>query len=246
MLSRREAERNAEQVRLAGLRVLDRRHFRARGYLDVPESGVQSVSTYVLDLDRQLSLASIVTAMDPDSPDEQPFLSEPVSTWSTRDGLLVPLPSEDAAPLWACVPGEPVIHGPLALLLVLAGAVTAVATPSAASWSTVVDVDRALAHVPDEHRVALQRFADETGLRAGSQVELEVRLDGGAVETVDAELPAEGVRPRVLLHLSIDAGQPPPLPGPPSVGTVADADDVARAWAVDWPDDLPVRPPWRT
>ena len=231
-------------MRLAGLRVLDRRHFHARGYLSVPEPGIQSLITYVVDLDRELSLLSTVTAMDPDGADEQAWLSEPVTMWSTQDVLLVPMPSDDATgPLWACVPNSPMIQGPLALLLVLAGAVTASATPSAAGWLTVVDVDRALDYVPGEHRAALQYFVDETGLRAGSRVEMEVRLNDDVVETVDAELPADGARPRVVLQLSIDPGQPPAVPEPPVAGAIVDADAIARAWAVDWPDDLPVRPP---
>ena len=135
------------------------------------------------------------------------------------------------------------IQGPLTLLLVLTGAVTASATPSTAGWVTTIDVDRALERVPAEHRAALQHFVDETGLQAGSRVEMEVRLNGDVVETVDAELPAEGDRPRVLLHLSIDPGQPPAVPVPPVAGSIVNADEIARAWAVDWPDDVPVRPP---
>lgn len=185
--------------------------------------------------------------MDPASPDEEPFLSEPVVQWSTPDGLLVPLPSDDeTGPLWACVPGEPLLHGPLAMLLWLVGAVSARPTASGTAWSVVVDVDRAVEHVASEHLAALQRFVEESGLPDGSQQELEVRLAGGAVEAVDAELPAVGeVRPRALLHLSVDTGEPPVLPEPPVAGTVADPDEIARAWAADWPDDLPVRQPRR-
>ena len=233
---------DVEQIRLAGLQ---RRHFRARGYLSVPgPPGIQSLVTYVVDLDRQLSLMSTVTAMDPDGAEDEPWLSEPVTAWSTRDGLLVPLPSDDdTGALWACLPGEHVMQGPLVLLLVLAGAVSASATPSAAGWVTVVDVDRALEHVPGEHRAALQHFLDETGLRAGSRVDVNVRLNEGVVATLDAELPAEGDRPRMLLHLAIDPGQAPAVPKPPVAGAYLDADEIARAWAVDWPEDVPVRPP---
>jgi len=181
--------------------------------------------------------------MDPENADEQPFLSEPVFQWSTQHGLLVPVPSDDATgPLWVCVPGEPLIQGPLALLLWLVGAVTASATASGAAWSVLVDIDRALEHVPSEHRAALHRSFQATGIAAGSQIELEVRMDGESVATVDAEVPAvEGVCSRALLHVSIDAGQPPEVPKPPAAGTVVDADQYVRAKAVDWPDDMPVR-----
>ena len=236
------------QIRGAGLRVLERGQFRARGHLSVPgpAPGIHSLCTYVVDLDRGLAVLSTVTAMDPETTDDQPLLSAPVTQWSIQDGLLVPLPSAEATgTLWACVPGEPLIQGPLAMLLWLAGALTAEATPSGAAWSTVVDVDRAVEHVASQHRSALQRSFAESGLEGGSQLELEVRLNAGAVQTLDAELPAvQGVRPRALLHLAIDAGQPPAVPEPPVAGEVADPDEIARAWAIDWPDDLPVRQPW--
>lgn len=190
-------------------------------------------------------MLSTVTAMDPGQPNEQPMLSEPVLQWSTRDGLLVPLPTDDPGhPLWTCVPGEPLLQGPLAMLLWLAGAVVVSPTPSSAAWRAVVDVDRAAERVPLEHGPALRRSFDDSGLQGGSRVELEVRLAGSAVETLDAELRGEeGVSPRLLLHLSIDAAEPAALPNPPEAGAVADADAVVRALALDWPEDLPVRLP---
>ena len=245
----RRAAIDIEHIRGAGLRVLERRRFRAHSYLSVPEPdpGIHSTSTHVVDLDRWLSMTSTVTAMEPENADEQPFLSEPVTLWSTRDGLLVPMPSDDGmGQQWACVPDEPLISGPLVMLHLLGGAVTARATPSGAAWVTVVDVDRAVEHVPSGHRGPLQRFLQELLVVAGSQLELEVRLSGSAVDAVDAELPAvEGSRSRILLHLSIDADEPPALPDPPVAGTVADAEQLARMWAPDWPDDVPVFPPRR-
>ena len=233
-------------IRGAGLRVLQRRRFRARSCLSVPEPtpGLHSVSTCLVDLDRELCLLSTRTSWDPE-PGEEPDLSRPVVLWSTRDGLLVPLPSDgEADPLWACVPGEPLLAGPLAMLLWLVGAVSARPTPSGAAWLVVVDADRAVQDVPPEHRAALRTFLHESGQAAGSRLQLEVRLSGDALEAVDAELPGvPGGSPRALLHLAVDAGPPPDVPEPPVAGTVADPDEIARAWASDWPDDLPVRRP---
>ena len=264
----RGADIDVAQVRGAGLRVLDRRRFRARGLVSVPEPapGIHAMTTYAVDLDRGLSRQSTVTvvdpggALDPGGAGEQPLPDVPVTTWSTRDGLLVPLPSGDpAGPVWACVPGEPVLQGPLAMLLCLpgavtvgavtagavtVGAVTAGTTPSGAAWSVVVDVDLAVGRVPSQHRAALQRFLQETGLHEGSQLGLELRLAGGAVATLEAQLPAaDGSGPGAVLHCSVDAGPVPAVPEPPAVGTVASAEDVARAWVADRPGDLPVHGP---
>jgi hypothetical protein len=243
------ADIDLELIRGSGLRVLERRRFRARSRLSVPEPrpALHSTITHVVDLDRRLSTMSTVTALDPEDADEQPFLSEPITLWCTREGLLVPLPPYDAAdPVWGCVPGEPLIAGPLALLLLLVGAVTARPTTSGAGWRTVVDVDRAVEHVPAGHRGALQHFLRELLVEDGWQQELEVRLSGRAVDAVDAELPAvAGSRSRVLLHLSIDADEAAALPDPPVAGTVADGEQIARMWATDWSDDVPVIPPRR-